>query len=371
MLEAVDPKNWTGYARIHVPCHPKLDVDVNVETTLDGAHKQATLDFIGHPERLQERRTPEVLLAALRVIHFPAALTTCTITPYFSMSTTGHKQLGLRTGCAREVKPPVDSSDAEHINNNHSSNIINNESNNNITNLNSNNGSNLAEVSPQSIAKQNSSNASEFNKSSPPSPLVANEKVNSMPLVLKEACLQQVTQSLSQARSSVFYEKQVAYFVLGLFFIGIRVSALRKRKSARNKTINMEDKIFVEKTKIITFVIDQSTDFSTLAISLFCYPCVGHLKKAGFNLFLLFLKWLNEFLPQNFFSTLFCFLESVPLLDALGDMIVIFLTYTLCRFFRIVLINIIEGFVNFLVEQVCFLFFLVSSNMRKLTAQNA
>lgn len=325
--KSTDLKNITVFGSLHCPCNPYFDLDINLKSTLNGAQKLATVDAAVHIPWLQDIHTPEILQAALRAFRFTPAIDTFNLTPYGSFSTTGHKQMGLRTNFVREVNH---SNEDNSINNNnstlpdiHPQSIVN-------TAVNKNSADDSHVSSLKSSYDKPSVAVSDLNKTSFS---VASEDRSSMPLLLKDINIHLVTYNFFQAASSVFKEKQGAYLCLGAVLITGRIVALRIRKSSRSKNKNMGEKIFIEKTKTITFVIDQSTDLSALAISFFCYPIASNLKKSGSNLFLLFLKYVSKYLPTNFFGTLFCFLDSVPLLDVFWDTVVLSLTFGLCRFF--------------------------------------
>lgn len=365
--KATSPKDLTAYGQFHYPFNSQIDLECNFQIRLDCKNKVVEFNASWSPSLLQDIPTPQKVL--LQALHVTKSLPTCNLTLYGSASTNGQTYLGVRTKGVREADNSTKEKNYHNTNNEIKTNrhVISPQS------LNSMDDSSVdTYIDPQSLKATDISGLNQ--KSS--LDLIESEKVVAIQNLLKDVSPELVAQSLYNALIVTAQKKQVAYFIVGMVFITIRVGTLRVRKTYRTKNKNMAQDEFIKKTRIITFVIDRSTDLSTIAISIVCFPFASSLILTIYNLFLLFLKYLN--LPNNFFIMVFCFLDDRFLLSAFCDVIKIAFNLGISGFFRIVLINLLEILINIFLEKVCVWFAKVcvwfasrSSSSYKSTEANA
>lgn len=368
--EGTDPGELTMYAQLHCPCNSQFDVQTNFQSTLNFDRKSADINFVWRPPIIQEISTPSLLQAALRTIHVNRSLESFGLTTFVTFSTTGQKCAGIRTTFGRQDKNYAKSDNSSNNNtenNEHvispqysSSHVMSPQSSSSLDN------SSLNQSSLISTQSSTSANTSEPNQNS-----FLGLKEEFVVRSLKNASIDSIVQSLFQGAKITVQKKQIAYLLVGVFFITGRLIALRILKIYRIKNETMDQKEFIEKTKVINFVISTSTDLSTIATSFVCYPIASNLMKGWFESFLYALKLLSYCLPENFFVRVFCFLDTWFLLSAFSDVISFAFTLGICGVFRTAIINILEPLINFLIEQICRLFAFMSSSIDKLTDKSA
>jgi len=86
-------------------CTRHANLDFTFKSSLNSGESVGTADIAGNLDWLQGINTPEILKVALRVCHFPTASNTFNLIPYVRFSTSGQKEIGLRTTFACESDP--------------------------------------------------------------------------------------------------------------------------------------------------------------------------------------------------------------------------------------------------------------------------
>ena len=151
-----------------------------------------------------------------------------------------------------------------------------------------------------------------------------------------------VAKTFVQAASATLKTKKLEDLSVGAVFITVRIVALRVRKNYKVQNQQNGNKKGMDNyLKIITFFINQSTVFYSLAVAFFCFPLASFTLEYFSSLFLLLFRIISTLLkqPGNFAVAFFRFLGCIPLFDTVFEIVYFQFILIISFFLRKIIIN--------------------------------